>query len=404
MVSDKLHRRRFFAQSAQALLLAASGNQIASAQGKTAAEIFGLDKLNAETEKKDPPYVEALPPDKRVGIAVVGLGTLSIGQILPAFAQSKKARIAALVTGRRDKGLQLAKEYGLKDEHVYSYNDFEQISADPTIAAVYIVLPNSMHREFTVRAAKIGKHVLCEKPMATSVQDCKLMIAACAEAGRKLMIAYRIQYEPNNRAVQGLIRDRKFGDVRIIQATNAQNIGDPDQWRLKKKLSGGGCLPDIGIYCLNTTRFLLSEEPIEVYASTHSTANDPRFSEVEESIAFQLKFPSGVIALCDSTYGAHECRQYRVLAERAWFGLDPAFSYAGLKPSCSEAKGTAEIMELAQIAEKNQFALEIDHFADCISNDKRPNTPGEEGLQDQRLMECLYQSAHERRPIAVGSA
>jgi predicted dehydrogenase len=401
MTTEKFDRRLFLTKSAQSLLLASGAIYASAASAKTATEEFALDKLKADTERQDEEYVEPLPSSDKIGIAVVGLGDLAIKEILPAFAKSKKCKIAALVTGHRDKGLQLAKQYNLKESDVYSYADYENIATNPAASAVYIVLPNSMHKEFTLRAAKAGKHVLCEKPMATSVEDCQAMIKACADNNRKLMIAYRIQYEPNNRMIQEFVRSKKFGKAKVIQATNVQNQGDPNHWRLKKALAGGGALFDIGIYCLNTTRFLLGEEPNEVYASTFSTPNDLRFNEVEETIAFQLKFPSGTIAVCDASYGAHECRQYRVMAERGWYGLDPAYSYNGLKPMYSQAEGKVELLTYPNIAEKNQFATEMDHFADSIINDRKPYTPGEEGLQDQIIMQALYQSSEQRKPVTL---
>lgn len=405
METTVLDRRKFLARSAQAIMMTAAGSAAAKpAEAKTAREIFELDKLHADTEQEPGPYTEGLPPEKRVGIAVVGLGVLTIEEILPALAQCKKIKVSALVTGKRDKGLRLAKEYGVAESSVYSYEDYDKIKDNPDVAGVYIVLPNSMHAEYTIRAAKAGKHVLCEKPMANSVAECESMIKACAEAGRKLMIAYRIQYEPYNKMMRDLVQQQKYGRTRVIQATNVQNAGDPQHWRYKKALAGGGALPDIGIYCLNTTRFLLGEEPEEVFASIYNTPGDPRFTEVDETMTFQLRFKSGVIAVCDTSYSAHACRQYRIMCERAWLNMDPAFAYRGLKASISEAKGTSEILTYPTLAEQNQFALEMDHFASCVLENKTPDTPGEEGLRDQVIMEALYKSAAENRPVKLSSA
>jgi predicted dehydrogenase len=396
-----IDRRKFLARSAQAIIMATGAPIVQAAQGRTARETYDLDKLHADTEQEGGTYTEALPPAQRMGIAVVGLGTLTIEEILPALAQCKKIKVTALVTGKRDKGLRLAKEYGVPENSVYSYEDFDKIKDNAEIGAVYIVLPNSMHAEYTIRAARAGKHVLCEKPMANSKAECESMIKACADAGRKLMIAYRIQYEPYNKMVRDLVQEKRYGKTKIIQATNVQNAGDPQHWRYKKALAGGGALPDIGIYCLNTTRFLLGEEPVEVFATIYNTPGDPRFSEVDETMTFQLKFASGTIAICDTSYSAHACRQYRVMCERAWIGMDPAFAYRGLKATISEAKGTAEIVSYPTLPEKNQFALEMDHFATCVLDDKTPDTPGEEGLRDQIIMEALYRSAQDNRPIKL---
>ncbi len=274
---------------------------------------------------------------------------------------------------------------------------------NPDVQVIYIVLPNGMHAEYTVRGAKAGKHILCEKPMANSAAECEQMIAACAEAGKKLMIAYRIQYEPNNRLMQKWVREKKFGAVKVIEGSNGQDQGDPRQWRQNKRLAGGGALPDVGLYCLNTFRFLLGEEPEEVFAMSHSTPGDPRFAEVEETMIFQLRFPGGVLASAMTSYATHRTQRYRVNAEDGWFGMDPAFAYKGLDAEAAHAEGTIEHKEHPKIEAKDQFALELDHMAGCVLENKKPYTPGEEGLQDQRIMEALYASAASGKPVKLNA-
>ena len=374
----------------------------ATGSDKTAAGQVTLPTgTKAATEKQDAPLPDILPPDQRVGYAIVGLGKLAVEEIMPAFGASHKSRITALVSGSPEKARTLAQQYGIPEKNIYNYQTYDQLADNPDVQAIYIVLPNGLHHEFTLRGAKAGKHILCEKPMANSSKEAREMIEACQKAGKKLMIAYRIQYEPHNREVQKLVRDKKYGAVKFIDAVNGQNTGDPNQWRLKKALAGGGALPDVGIYCLNTIRFLLGEEPTAVFATQYSTPDDIRFKEVEENVAFQLTFPSGIIANCLTGYGNHEARRYRVYAEKGWFGLDPAFAYKGLEMERSHAEGKTEILEKVQITEKNQFALEIDHFSDCILNNKTPYTPGEEGLQDHRLIEAIYESAKTRKPVSL---
>jgi predicted dehydrogenase len=343
-------------------------------------------------------------PGHRIGIAVVGLGHLAIGQILPAFGVSQRVRLAGLVSGDPAKAKALAALYGIPEKSVYGYENYDSIRDNPEIQAVYVVLPNSLHAEYTIRAAQAGKHVLCEKPMATNPSECEEMIASCKKADRKLMIAYRIQYEPNNRLVQAYVRQEKFGRVKFIESVNAQNQGDPAQWRQKRALAGGGSLPDVGLYCLNTTRFLLGEEPTEVSAMIYSSPDDPRFREVEETVAWQMLFPSGALANCASSYGLHESRRYRVYGETGWVGMDPAFSYENLRTELSQAEGAIENRGSLNLAPKNQFALEMDHFGECIQMNKTPYTPGEEGLQDHRLMEAIYQSAAAGKPLRLSEA
>ena len=402
-------RRAFLANTGRGLFAAAlAGETLSSASGHAAAAEPGakplkLPPIHAKTEQETGPVPESLPPGKRVGFAVVGLGSLALNQILPAFGSRKKARLAAVVSGSPEKARQVAREHGLPEPCVYDYKTYDNLKDNKEVDVIYIVLPNGMHAEYTVRGAKAGKHILCEKPMANSAAECQEMITACQEAGRKLMIAYRIQYEPHHALVKKWLRERRYGTTKFIEAVNGQNQGDPNQWRQNKKLAGGGSLPDVGLYCLNTLRFLVGEEPTEVSATLYSSPGDPRFKEVEESVTWQMKFPGGVLANCATSYGIHECRRYRVNAETGWFGLDPAFSYQNLQLESSYSEGSTEHREHLSIAPKDQFALEMDHMAECILDDKRPYTPGEEGLQDQRIMEAIYESAAAGKPVRIAT-
>jgi predicted dehydrogenase len=194
------------------------------------------------------------PPGKKLGWALVGLGSLSINQIMPAFAKCEKSKLVAFVSGHRDKADKLAARYGVEAANIYNYENFDSIKSNPAIDIVYIVLPNGMHAEYTVRALQAGKHVLCEKPMANTPAECEQMISAATTAARKLMIAYRLRYEPFNNALIKVARDQEFGRTRVILADAGFPIGDPTQWRLNKKMAGGGSMMDIGIYALNASR------------------------------------------------------------------------------------------------------------------------------------------------------
>jgi predicted dehydrogenase len=343
-----------------------------------------------------------------LGFAIVGLGRLALEEILPAFGECKSARPVALVSGDRAKAEKVAQQYGIKPESIYNYQNYDNLRNNPDVDVIYIVLPNSMHAEYTVRGAQAGKHILCEKPMANTVAECQQMINACKQANRKLMIAYRCQYEPHHRAVIQMIRSKELGSLKLIQADNGQNQGgDLNQWRLQKSLAGGGSLPDVGIYCLNATRYLTGEEPIAITANLFTTPNDPRFREVEETVTFQLRYPSGVLAICSTSYGFHRASRFRVFGSDAWAQLDPAFEYRGLQMMIgrkSSSNPMAENITQVRMSEKNQFALEMDHMADCVIHDRVPHTPGEEGLQDQRLMALIYQAAHTRETITLPAA
>ncbi|MGI4751930.1 MAG: Gfo/Idh/MocA family protein, partial [Janthinobacterium lividum] len=316
--TQKAYDRRKFIESAGKGLLAAtiigeltSGTASAepvsnsAAPGPMSAGIkVEVPTQHAASEGDKTSYPTILPKDKRVGYAVVGIGELTLETIMPAFGSCKNSKVVALVSGDAEKAKKVAMQYDVPQKNLYNYQNFDDIKNNPEIDAVYIVLPNAMHEEFVIRAAKAGKHVLCEKPMTVSSKSAERMIDACKKAGKKLMIAYRIQYEPNNKQIKNFARQKKFGKVKVITSTNVQNIGDPKQWRLHKALSGGGSLPDIGLYDINTNRYLLGEEPYMVNASTYTTPNDPRFKEVEEMVMFQMYFPSGAVANNTCSYGA----------------------------------------------------------------------------------------------------
>ena len=406
---DNDSRRQFLKTAGKSMLAAGLLSGItakvaaqAGTKSPTSPPPVQLPPLNAASEQQTAPPPAPLPPAQRVGFAVVGLGHLSLEELLPAFGECKKARLTALVSGDADKARRVAEQYGVAAQNIYNYQNYDRLRDNADVQAIYIVLPNSLHREFTVRGAAAGKHILCEKPMATSAREAEEMIQACERANKKLMIAYRIQYEPNNRMMREMARGKQFGAVKFISLVNAQRQGgDLNQWRLKRALAGGGSLPDIGIYCLNTARFLLGEEPSEVSANIVTAPNDPRFREVEDLVSFRLLFPSGVIADSVVSYDAHRSSRYRVHATDGWFGLDPAFIYRGLQPETARAEGQIERLERPRIAEKNQFATEIDHFAECVLENKRPFTPGEEGLQDHRIMAAIYESARAGRPVKL---
>ncbi|SFK38652.1 Gfo/Idh/MocA family protein [Methylorubrum salsuginis] len=349
-----------------------------------------------------PPPPAPMPPGERVGFAIVGLGRLSLEEILPAFGEAKKARPVALMSGSPEKAKLTARQYGIPEDAVYAYDQWDRLKANPAVKAVYIVTPNGLHRDHVLAAAGAGKHVLCEKPMANTSGEARAMIDACRQANVKLMIAYRCQYEPFNREVVRLVRSGEFGRVKMIKAFNGQTTGLPEQWRLRRALAGGGALPDIGLYCLNGVRALIGEEPVSVQAQIASPENDPRFKEVEESVAFTLRFPSGVIAQCGTSYGVHESRELRVHTANGSLQLHNAFAYRGQRLVIAHREGAHVQRDEPVLTPKNQFALELDHMAECILKDRAPRTPGAEGLQDMILMEAIYEAARTGATVKVG--
>jgi predicted dehydrogenase len=339
------------------------------------------------------------PPGKKLGWAIVGLGRLAVNQILPAIGRCSQSRVVALVSGRPEKAKRLAQVYGVDAKNIYDYDNYDTMARNPAIDVVYVVLPNSMHAEYTIRALKAGKHVLCEKPMANTPEDCEQMIAAARAAGRKLMIGYRLHYEPFNQKLVEIARDTsEMGPTRLIGAEAGFSIGDPGQWRLRKQMAGGGSLMDIGIYALQAARYLAGEEPAAVEAMMHSTPNDPRFVEVEENVTFQLRFPSGVLASCVSSYGAG-LNRFRVFKPGGWAELEPALSYSGLRMRVSR-NGVIEERPQPVV---DHFGAEMDHFSGAILAGKDPLTSGEEGLRDMRIIKAIYESALGAKPVTLAA-
>ena len=251
------------------------------------------------------------------------------------------------------------------------------------IDMVYVVTPNGLHPEHVIKAAEAGKHVLCEKPMANSVREAEQMIQACRSAKRLLAIAYRCQFEPHHQECMRLAREKVFGELKMIEAGFGFQIGDPNQWRLKKALAGGGALMDVGVYALQACRYLAREEPTEVSALETKTDRE-KFKEVDETITWQMSFPSGVLAYCSTTYRFNGINRFTAYAEKGWFGLDPAYSYSGI-----QGKTSKEPISFPQI---DHFAAEMDDFAACIAANKPSRVSGEEGLKDLKVVEAIYRS------------
>ncbi len=334
------------------------------------------------------------PGGKKLGWALVGLGSLSTHQLAPAFAKTRHCKLSAIVTGTPAKAEEWKKKHGIPESHVYDYANFDKIADNPDVDVIYIVLPNSMHEEFTIRAAKAGKHVFCEKPMANSAEECRRMIAACKEAGKQLGIGYRCQFEPHHRECMRLAREKVFGDLKFIEAGFGFQIGDPTQWRLRKKLAGGGALMDVGIYALQACRYLSGEEPVEVTAQ--ETKTDPeKFAEVDETISWSMKFPSGVLASAMTTYAFNGANFFTAMCKGGRFGMDPAYSYDGLKAWTSRPDVKVEFPAV------DHFAAEMDAFAEAVLSDKPFAPSGEEGLKDLLVIEAIYKSIREGRTVKV---
>ena len=341
------------------------------------------------------PGALAQAAERKVGYCVIGLGRIA-DHFMRGVHDSSTSQITGLVSGHRDKALRIAAQYGVPESSIYSYEQMDAFRDNKMIDAVYVALPNNMHAEYTIRSAKAGKHVLCEKPMSTTVADAEAMIAACKAAKVKLMIAYRLHYEPTTLRAIELIRGGNLGKVQAIVSANGFNI-KPGEWRATKTMGGGGPLLDVGIYELNAARYLTGEEPASFTAALSTIDHDGRFDTVEENTAWTMKFPSGALASCNTTYGASMPGFYRVYGSKGWLEVD-VFSYQNLhlranyKSPDPNAPAIA-LDELNPEKDPKQFVREADHFSECILENREPKTPGEEGLRDMRYMQQIYRAA-----------
>lgn len=319
---------------------------------------------------------------KKVGIALVGLGYYSTDVLAPALQETKTAYLAGIVTGTPAKEEIWMKKYGIPGKNVYNYENFDEIADNSDIDIVYIVLPNSMHREYTIRAARAGKHVICEKPMALNAEECRDMIAACNENGVQLSIGYRMQFEPYTQEIMRLGQEKIFGNVLQISCGAGFRNSSVDHWKLRRSM-GGGAMMDMGVYSLQAARYVTGEEPLNVSARSYVTRPDI-YNEAEEVMLFDLEFPSGCIASLATGFHAN-FNYLKVFAEDGWFELEPFSGYRGIKGRTSES-----VLEFPDI---NQQAAQMDEVADCILRGKSMRVPGEEGLKDMIVVDKIYACA-----------
>jgi len=334
---------------------------------------------NAQSDENDSWQSEP----RKLGIALVGLGKYSEGQLAPALQDTKLCKLTAIVTGSPEKAQKWKQKYNIPDKNVYDYKNFDSIKDNPDVDIVYVVLPNAMHAEYTVRAAKAGKHVICEKPMAVSVKECQEMIKACKDANKLLSIGYRLHFEPHNMTMAEFGTRKTYGKVKKVIALDSQEM-EAGEWRLDKQRSGGGPLMDLGIYCVQGALYTTGELPVSVTAKFGKNEDTEKFKTVEQSISFQLQFPSGAQADCNTSY-ADKQNLLRAEAENGWFELSPAYAYDGLKGKTS--RGPLDIINV------NQQAFQMDDFASCVLKKKKSKVPGEMGMRDVKILMAIYEAA-----------
>ncbi|QKG58518.1 Gfo/Idh/MocA family oxidoreductase [Hymenobacter sp. BRD128] len=337
-----------------------------------------------------------LAPGRKLGVALVGLGNYSTGQLAPALQQTKYCQLAGVVTGSPAKAAQWQQQYGIPAKNCYDYKTFDRLIDNPAIDIVYVVLPNALHAEYVVRAAQAGKHVICEKPMATSVADARHMIAAMEKAGKKFSIGYRLHFEPHNQAMMRLGQSQAYGKISHLAADNGFKFssgGTP--WRVNKKLSGGGPLMDMGIYCLQGCLYTKGQVPVSVTAKFTPETGTGYFKEVEAGVNWQLRFADGTVADCRTSYAENMQGRLRADAANGWFELEPAFGYGGLAGRTSKNDG------LLNLPNSNQQAAQLDDFAQCVLLNKSTRVPGQMGLRDVQLLEAIYRAAETGQAVST---
>jgi predicted dehydrogenase len=334
---------------------------------------------------------------KRIGFAVVGLGAIAQGSILPCFARSKKAALVGLVGRDKKQARRLARKF--KATAFYGADEYAACLANPNVSAVYVATPPGEHAELTIQAADAGKHVLCEKPLAARVDQSAQMVEACRRQGVLLMTAYRKHFEPSCLYLKQLIQNGDLGRIDVIHVAFSElhSPGVSLPWLLDSNIAGGGPLTDLGVYCVNTTRWLMEEDPVAVTAQTwaHDTV---RFWDVEEGISFRLQFPNGTVVQGSSSYGAVLSSFVFVQGTKGWVSLTPAF------PFDEERRLTGKLGKRwleQKFKTIDEFVLEVDALASAIQNKSFVEPDGVQGHRDMIILNAIYESARKQQPVFI---
>jgi len=330
-----------------------------------------------------------------VRYAVVGLGYIAQVAVLPAFAHAREnSVVTALISDDPEKRVKVGRKYKVKDH--FSYDQYDEALGSGLFDAVYIALPNHLHREYAERAARAGIHVLCEKPLAVTEADCEAMIRTADENGVRLMTAYRLHFDEANLKAVEVVQSGRIGEPKLFNSTFTMQVRDGDI-RLNPRREGGGVLYDIGIYCINAARYLFEAEPESVFAMTDA-GDDPRFESVEESVTAMLRFPGGRLASFAASFGAADVSAYQVVGTKGDLRMDPAYEYAGQITQTVTVNGRSRSRTFAK---RDQFAPELVSFSECIRTGAEPEASGREGLADVRIIRALYHSAETGSPVAL---
>ncbi|WP_114939081.1 Gfo/Idh/MocA family protein [Mucilaginibacter endophyticus] len=354
-----------------------------------ALQLAPLSNWAAETKTIEPAYDGPM-----LRVAILGLGGYG-GMVAEAMRSCTKAKFVGLISGTPSKIKTWQAKYGIPEKNCYNYQNFDNIKNNPDIDAVYVITPNGLHRDFVLRVAAAGKHAICEKPMAVNAKEGQEMVDACKKANVKLLVGYRMHFEPKTLEVIRMRQSGEFGKIRFFQGQCGFTIGDPTQWRLNKQLAGGGSMMDIGIYAINGSRYMIGEEPIWVTAQ--ETKTDPvKFKEgVDETIQFQFGFPSGAVASCLSTYNMNNLDRFFLDGDKGFAEMQPSTGYGPIR-------GRTHLGELNQPVTTHQ-TVQMDEMAEIIFNNKKPVVPvdGEEAVKDLKLIDAIYQAVKTGKKVEV---
>ena len=354
--------------------------------------LSSFSNCNNPSEEKSQNYIMTQKQKGKLGIALVGLGNYATNQLAPALQQTEHCYVAGIVTGTPSKSDTWKSKYSIPDANIYNYQTFDSIKNNPDIDIVYVVLPNSMHAEYVIRAANAGKHVISEKPMAMNVKECDDMIAACKKAGKMLSVGYRLHFEPFNLEMARLGTKKVYGNVKKMSAGFGFVAGDPNQWRLKKPLSGGGPLVDLGIYCIQGFCYTTGLDPISVTAQEGPKTDPQKFNGIEQSLTWQMEMPGGIICEGKTSYNDN-FNFLRAEAEKGIFELTSAFNYNGQRGNTPEGA-----MNFPQV---NQQAKQMDDFALAIKNNRPTSVPGEMGKRDVRIIAAIYEAMNTGKKVII---
>lgn len=333
-----------------------------------------------------------LPQRKKLGVALVGLGYYSTDLLAPALQMTEHCYLAGIVTGTPSKAEAWKKKHNLPDKNIYNYENFSSLANNPAIDVIYIVLPPSMHAEYSIKAANAGKQVWCEKPMAMTAAECQNMINAASKNKVQLTIGYRMHHEPNTQKIMRFAKELPYGKLLDLTAEAGYRDSRTDHWKQKKKM-GGGAMYDMGVYPLNAARYSSGMEPMAVTARA-STTRPEIYTEVEETMAFDLEFPGGAIAKCETSFGK-SMNDLKVNFQNGGYELSPFQAYSGIKGITSDGIRLNEKIP-------NQQARQMDDDSLAIMNKTKPLVPGEEGLKDIRIVEAIYRSVAEKKRVQLG--